>query len=737
MGDARYDRVLRRLQEAPDRSQAIRAFADDELVQALAALSAWPERHDPLLANVLATEASNRIRRNSAIVELAGEGILVLDADGAVVFANPALESLLGYAADELRGRDPHETVHRDLRDEHYADVTKCSLLRALQTSRPGVIEESLLAKDGRQVPVSLTCSPIVREGEVDGVIVLVRDLTARREAERRRAARHRILEIFAQSPPLEAVAGSLLEIIGHGFGWDVGAFWVEAPGGDGVRCIAYWSARPGATPAFEAATLGRELASGEGIPGRIWRDGAPFWGMDITSLARDAFPRILAARADGLHAVFAFPAPVAKIPQAVLEFYASGARVPDEALVSSAESLGAEIGGFVERLATQRRLRDSEARKASMLQAALDAVVTIDEGSLVVEFNPAAERMFGYAREEIVGKDLYDTIVPEAYRERHRRGMARYRATGEGPILGRLLELPARRKDGTQIMTELYIVPFQVGGRTFFTSGMRDVTERKRAEAARAHLAALVDSSQDAIIGKSLDGTIVSWNEGARRLYGYTRDEAVGRSIKMIAPPELHSEIDEILAKLRRGERVDHDETRRIAKDGRVLDVSLTVSPIRGPDGEIIGASAVARDITARKRVERELREAEARMRLAVEATGLGMWEWSPDTGEVVLSARSREIFGFTPGEVVAYESLLARIHPEDRGAVRQSGRGAFASQGPAAYVIEYRVILPDGSLRRVRSSVQAARGDDRWRLFGTHLDVTEATSMAVPEGT
>src|SRR5262249_42362788 len=132
---------------------------------------------------------------------------------------------------------------------------------------------------------------------------------------------------------------------------------------------------------------------------------------------------------------------------------------------------------------------------------------------------------------------------------------------------------------------------------------------DRKRAEEAQARLAAIVESSDDAIVSKTLDGVITSWNAGAERLFGYTAAEAVGQPITLIIPPERHGEEPAILERLRRGGRVDHFETMRVAKDGRRLDISLTISPVRDGQGRVIGASKIARDITERKRAEQQQR--------------------------------------------------------------------------------------------------------------------------------
>jgi PAS domain S-box-containing protein len=149
-----------------------------------------------------------------------------------------------------------------------------------------------------------------------------------------------------------------------------------------------------------------------------------------------------------------------------------------------------------------------------------------------------------------------------------------------------------------------------------------RDITERQRVEEVQTRLAAIVESSEDAIIGKTLEGIIMSWNQGAKRIYGYTAEEVIGQSLALLVPPDRPDELPALLTHLARGEAIAHYETERVRKDGQVIPVSLTISPIRDPAGTIVGASTIARDITARKQaeaeVERRRREAETLTRLA-----------------------------------------------------------------------------------------------------------------------
>jgi len=180
--------------------------------------------------------------------------------------------------------------------------------------------------------------------------------------------------------------------------------------------------------------------------------------------------------------------------------------------------------------------------------------------------------------------------------------------------------ETRRRAKDGGTFDVSLTVSPIRnAAGRVVGASRIpRDITERKRAEEARARLAAIVASSDDAIVSKSLDGIIRTWNAGAERIFGYTAEEAVGRHITLIIPEERRSEEDMVLARVRRGEALDHFETLRRAKDGRLIDISLTVSPIRDARGRVIGASKIARDISERKRLDAELEMMVAALREA-----------------------------------------------------------------------------------------------------------------------
>ncbi|MDZ4686859.1 MAG: PAS domain S-box protein [Planctomycetaceae bacterium] len=262
----------------------------------------------------------------------------------------------------------------------------------------------------------------------------------------------------------------------------------------------------------------------------------------------------------------------------------------------------------ITERRQTENRLRRSEAHKTLMFETTLDCIISINHEGTITEFNAAAERTFGLRRTDAIGRELASLIIPPAYREPHRQGLARYLATGEGPVLNRRLELSALRADGSEFPIELTVTRIPLDGPPVFTAYLRDITERKAVEGVQARLAAIVATSEDAIISKSPDGIIQSWNAAAERLFGYTAAEAIGRPITLVIPPDRINEEDRILAKLRARELVDHFQTIRQRKDGQLVAVSITVSPIVDAEGQLIGASKIVRDITREKAAEQQI---------------------------------------------------------------------------------------------------------------------------------
>lgn len=239
------------------------------------------------------------------------------------------------------------------------------------------------------------------------------------------------------------------------------------------------------------------------------------------------------------------------------------------------------------------------------------DGVIVTDAEGHVTFLNPVAEQLTGWSSSEARNATFAEVfrIVNEYTGAPVDHPVAKVIESGR--IVGLANHTMLISRDGRRIPIDDSGAPIRHNGSLLgIVVVFRDVTERRRAERERARLAAIVEGSDDAIASKTLDGIVTSWNPSAARLFGYKPEEIIGKSITLIIPPERQAEEDTILGQLRRGERVDHFETVRLAKDGTRIDVSLTISPVRDPSGAIVGASKIVRDITARKRSERRLRE-------------------------------------------------------------------------------------------------------------------------------
>jgi PAS domain S-box-containing protein len=264
----------------------------------------------------------------------------------------------------------------------------------------------------------------------------------------------------------------------------------------------------------------------------------------------------------------------------------------------------------------------ESEGRLAAVIKSAMDTIITVDDEQRIVLFNQAAEKMFQCPQNEAIGRPITGFIPNMG-------------GVGEGGFtnqaVGHKDELWAIRANGEKFQIEASISENEIAGRQMFTVILRDVTERKQVEQMRDRLAAVVDSSDDAIISKTLDGTIAAWNRGAEKVFGYSASEAVGKPILMLIPSDRVGEEATIMTRMKGSQSMEHFETVRVRKDGMKIDVSVTISPIRDSHGVVVGASKIARDISERKQTE---------VRLAAQAAEVAHSRQALETQKLMLQS-------------------------------------------------------------------------------------------------
>ncbi|CAM3901286.1 PAS domain S-box protein [Roseateles saccharophilus] len=380
-------------------------------------------------------------------------------------------------------------------------------------------------------------------------------------------------------------------------------------------------------------------------------------------------------------------------------------------------------------RHSAEDHLLEAEQNLAATL-ASIDAgFLSTDEAGRVKRLNPVAEHITGWPAAEALGRSVWEVFVRdgapadpgspiELLRERERDGAFRRQAVCIG-------------RDGTARPIEVHAeLTRHADGRVRGVAIVfRDVGRLTEAEAEVRRLAAVVESSADAIIVKSLDGRITNWNAAAERMFGYTAAQAVGQPVQMLVPPEREAEEARIRAELARGQQVPPQRTVRVASDGRRIEVSVQFSLLRDAAGRVIGAVKSARDLTHQRQIEAALRQSEARLRFALESAAIGDWEMELEGGRIHRSRRYDQCFGLPDaGGDWDRERLLAAVHADDRAMVEAALNALQTrTEGHLPWHAEFRVAWPDDSMHWLRLDARVT-GDDAGspRLVGIVADVT-----------
>lgn len=557
--------------------------------------------------------AEDEHARLAAIVEFSEDAIFSTTPERTVITWNASAERMFGYTAAEAVGRDVAFLVPDDLR--HEIGERRAHALTG-HAARPHDTER--LTKDGRRVAVSISASP-VRDaaGNVSGIALIYRDITERKRVQLevgRNARIAQLMESLARAAteantPQAAMRDCVERICRYG-DWTLGRVALLSDPASKVPVSSLWHGASDERYAeFTRASDTFDLARPAGIfISHMLRTREPIWVEDLRAAPLSG--RLISGTKAGLRSGFAFPITVQGEIVAFLEFFAENTRPPDDALLAVIGNLGGQLARLIERARALDAVRDSEERfRAAFEQAGVGMGLRSADPRHPrwLRVNQKLCDIFGYTREELLQLTTVD-LTPAA-----ERGLA----TGyneqlmRGEITAYTREKRYVRKDGTLIWTSIALsaVRGPDARPTHIVSVVTDISDRKRAEAAQARLAAIVENSDDAIVSRGLDRNILTWNAAAERLFGWSAAEAIGRSISILVPPERRGENATYREKVHRGEPVLAYDTERLNKDGQRIDVSLSQSPIKDADGRIVAVSLIFRDITERKEAEEKIR--------------------------------------------------------------------------------------------------------------------------------
>ncbi len=581
------------------------------------------------------------------LTEHIGAAVIAVDPEGSVTLWNDHAAILFGVPREEAFGRD----VRVVLSDEALAEI-----VGALASS--GALDAEVAVRDplGAERLCVVRVTPIEERGRSVGAVALAVDISHRRRIEQRLEAQYAAVRVLAEASGFDEATTRLLREVGEAIGWDAGDVWVFDEEDGVFRFVDLW-AGPGvkAEPLIEAGRT-HVFRPGEGLPGRVLSDDAPSWIPDVRE--DDNFPRARLVTKAGVRAAFSFPIRRGERILGAMEFFHRLPLPSDEPLLEAMDAVGRQFGQFLERVSAVEAMQESDALKTSILEASLDAVIAIDHRGMIIEWNPAAERFFGFSRDEAIGRELAELIVPDDLRERHRRGLQRYLDTGEARILGQPVELVGRRRDGSRFPVELTIVRADLPGPPTFTGYVRDITERKHAEAAlmegERRLRHALEAGRMGAWEWDLASGRVEWSASLERIHGLEVGSFGGtiEAFEADIHPEDHPKVKDSVERALAGLEPYRVEYRIVRPDRSQRWIEEIGDVERDASGAPLRMQGVCMDVTDRREAE------EVRARL-FEGEQVARAQAEDARGRLAFLAEASRILSSS----LSYEKTLAKV--------------------------------------------------------------------------
>jgi PAS domain S-box-containing protein len=612
-------------------------------------------------------ESEERFRR---IFEEGPLGIAVVGTDSKLLHANPRLCKMLGYSEPELKEVTVAGVTHPDDVDAD-ADLARQLFAGEILSYQ---IEKRYLTKEGQVVWGSLTGSLIRDEnGQPLYALGIVEDITARKQAEQAlRESEARLLNA---------------QTIAH-------LGYLEMKAATGESC---WS-----DETFRI--LGVEPQSFEPDVQQVLERVHPEDLTRATQSARELFEQGKAF--DIEHRIVR--------PDGEVRWVQARAEV-----IESENGQPRRFASTLLDITERKHAEETQARLAAIVESSHDAILSVDKEGVITFWNPAAERLFGYSADEVIGESISVHWPAERMAEA-REIFTRIRQSEQV----QQFETERIHKHGHRIPVSLTISPMVDGngGITGFSAIVRDIREQRRANEAQARLAAIVESSKDAILSADFEGVVTSWNPAAEQLYGYSAQEAIGQHLSFLLPPERVHEVAEIRQRLQRGEHVTALDTERLHKDGHRVPISLSVSPLQDATGQIVGTSSIARDVTERKQAEEALRYSQRLYHtLAHNFPNGGVYLLDREARVILAEGRGLADVGLSPTDLQGKNPREIWDDPELYGKLQTGYHKALEGEEPT-FEVEVR-----GRMRLVRMVPVRDGGHEITHVLSMTQDITE----------
>lgn len=620
--------------------------------------------NQPEKLQALVLEQTKRIESSEkyfrALIDNIADGIILLDANGKTLYQSPSSWRITGYSLDELQHQNGLGLLHPD-------DINESSKVFERVAGKPGSIEvvtHRLLHKKGNYIWIEGTFTNLLHEEAISGIVFTYHDITQQKQAEEEIITAYKEKDVV-----LQRISDSVISVDNQ---------W---------RYTFLNDAALAEHPSGREATIGKV----------IWDIHPGMKGTIFWNTYHEAMETQNAIELEG--------------------YYAPMGRWFDLKAYPSREGLTVFYGDITERKNTEAILAQNEKRFRALIENSTDGLTVLNADGMVVEISPSGRKILGYDERELVGKQRPDLIHPSD----REKVMNAFMEIVADPTNIKTVEYRHKMPDGSDKWLEctfhnLLNEPNLNG----IVLNYKDITDRKKNEEHQNLFTSIVNSSEDAIISKTLKGIITSWNHGAEKVFGYTREEIVGKHISIIMPANLQGEETEIISKISRGEGIRQYQTVRITKAGQPKNVSLTISAIKDSTGIIIGASVILRDITDTIRITQELQKNTLELKRSnnelVEAQAVakvGSWETDLNTLELTWSLETYHIFELDPNHFKpAYTSFLKFVHPADRAEVDAAFVASFNNTD--INTIEHRIVTGIGTEKWVL---------ERWRVFNDEL--------------